>query len=213
LLETEAYRLIYLKGEGVPRVFCYGNNKHHNILVIELLGRSLEELFNQCARKFTLKTVCVLGIEMLKRIQYVHEKNHIHRDIKPDNFMMGINENEDKLIIIDFGLAKKYRSSKKKDHIPFKSNKNITGTARYCSVNTHRGYEQSRRDDLESIGYVLMYFLRGALPWQGIKCKQDEDHYEKIYEKKKSTSTEELCKGFPRNLFKYSYYRTVHDIF
>ena len=135
----------------MPKVFCYGNNKNHNILVIELLGKSLEELFNQCARKFTLKTVSVIGIEMIKRIQFVHDKNHIHRDIKPDNFMMGINSDEDKLYIIDFGLAKKFRSSTKKGHIPFKSNKNITGTARYCSVNTHKGYEQSRREDLESI--------------------------------------------------------------
>ncbi len=137
---------------------------------------------------------------MVKRIQYVHEKNHIHRDIKPDNFMMGARGSEDRLYIIDFGLAKKYRSSKHKTHIQFKTKKNITGTARYCSINTHRGHEQSRRDDLESIGYVLMYFLRGSLPWQGIKCKPDEDHYNKIYEKKKATSSVELCKGFPGNI-------------
>jgi serine/threonine protein kinase len=183
----------------VPRVYCYGNNKAYNILVLELLGKSLEELFNLCGRKFSLKTVCVLGIEMIKRIQYVHEKNHIHRDIKPDNFMMGIENSEERLYIIDFGLAKKYRSSTKKGHIPLKTNKNITGTARYCSINTHKGLEQSRRDDLESIGYVLMYFLRGSLPWQGLKCKPDEDHYQKIYERKKVTSTEELCKGYPSN--------------
>ena len=181
----------------MPKVFCYGNNKTYNILVIELLGKSLEDLFNICGRKFSLKTVSIIGLEMLKRIQFVHEKNHIHRDIKPDNFMMGINQNENSLYIIDFGLAKKYRSSTKKGHIPFKNHKNITGTARYCSVNTHRGYEQSRRDDLESIGFVLMYFLRGSLPWQGIKCRQDEDHYQKIYEKKKATSVEELCRGHP----------------
>jgi serine/threonine protein kinase len=167
---------------------------------LELLGKSLEDLFNICNRRFSLKTVCVIGIEMMQRIKYVHEKNHIHRDIKPDNFMMGFDKNEDKLYIIDFGLAKKYRSSTKKGHIAFKTGKNITGTARYCSINTHRGYEQSRRDDLESIGYVLMYFLRGSLPWQGIKCRENEDHYEKIYEKKKATSTEELCRGYPGNI-------------
>lgn len=164
---------------------------------MEYLGKSLEELFNFCGRKFSLKTVCILGIEMIKRIQYVHDRNHIHRDIKPDNFMMGSKSNEDKLYIIDFGLAKKYRSSTKKGHIQFKTNKNITGTARYCSINTHRGFEQSRRDDLESIGYVLMYFLKGSLPWQGLKCRPDEDHYEKIYEKKKAVPVDELCRGFP----------------
>lgn len=138
---------------------------------------------------------------MLKRIEYTHDKNHIHRDIKPDNFMMGVNSTENSLFIIDFGLAKKYRSSTKKGHIAFKTNKNITGTARYCSINTHRGYEQSRRDDLESIGYVLIYFLKGILPWQGIKCRQDEDHYTKIFEKKKATGLDDLCKGFPGKSF------------
>lgn len=164
---------------------------------MEILGKSLEDLFNLCSRKYSLKTVCILGIEMMKKIQWVHEKNHIHRDIKPDNFMMGIGPNEDKLYAIDFGLAKKYRSSTNKGHIPFKTNKNITGTARYCSINTHKGYEQSRRDDLESIGYVLIYFLKGSLPWQGLKCKQGEDHYEKIHEKKRATPTSELCKDIP----------------
>ncbi len=138
---------------------------------------------------------------MIKRIKSVHEKNHIHRDIKPDNFMMGAHDNENNLYIIDFGLSKKYRSSTKKGHIPFKNHKNITGTARYCSINTHKGYEQSRRDDLESIGYVLMYFLRGSLPWQGLKIRPDEDHYQKIFEKKKSTSIQDLCKGFPSKFF------------
>jgi serine/threonine protein kinase len=140
------------------------------------LGKSLEDLFNLCGRKFSLKTVCVLGIEMIKKIKFVHDRNHIHRDIKPDNFMMGIDKTEDQLYVIDFGLAKKYRSSTGKGHIQFRSGKPITGTARYCSTNTHRGYEQSRRDDLESIGYVLVYFYKGCQPWQGMKISPGEDH-------------------------------------
>lgn len=155
-----------------------------------------------CSRKFTLKTVCYLGIELLKRIQFVHEKNHIHRDIKPDNFMMGADKNIDVLYIIDFGLAKKYRSGSKKHHIPMKTNKSITGTARYCSINTHKGLEQSRRDDLESIGYVLIYFLKGILPWQGLKCRTDGDRYKKIFEKKMTTTEEELCDGIPSKINK-----------
>lgn len=186
-----------MKGDGIPKVYCYGNSKHYNILVMEILGKSLEDLFNFCNRKFSLMTVCLMGIEMIKRIQYVHEKNHIHRDIKPDNFMMGYEKSVNKVYIIDFGLAKKYRSSTKKGHIAFKTGKNITGTARYCSINTHRGYEQSRRDDLESIGYVLVYFLKGILPWQGLKVREHEDHYDKIHEKKKNTTSAELCKGLP----------------
>ena len=138
---------------------------------------------------------------MLERIKFVHEHYHIHRDIKPDNFVMGIEEDENKVYIIDFGLSKKYKSQSKNLHIPFKTNKNMTGTARYCSINTHLGYEQSRRDDLESIGYVLVYFLRGVLPWQGIKIKSNEDQYAKICEKKQSISLKELSEGFPSKNF------------
>lgn len=166
---------------------------------MELLGKSLEELFVRNNRKFTLKTVCSLGLAMFKRIEFVHQRNHIHRDIKPDNFMMGINDRTNQLYIIDFGLGKKYRSSTKKKHIVFKTNKSITGTARYCSINTHNGFEQSRRDDLESIVYVLLYFLRGNLPWQGLVCKQGEDHYDLIHKKKAVTTPQELCKGYPGN--------------
>ena len=205
-LETEAYRLIYLQNEGIPKIYCYGNNQTHNILVQELLGKSLEEIFNSCKKKFSLKTVCVLGIEMITRIKYVHSKYHIHRDIKPDNFMTGINENENKIYIIDFGLSKKYYSTSKKQHIKFSTGKSLTGTARYCARNAHRGFEQSRRDDIESIGYVLMYFLLGSLPWQGLKIKPGEDQFKKIAEKKINTSFEFLTKGHPDEFLKYFKY-------
>jgi serine/threonine protein kinase len=108
--------------------------------------------------------------------------------------------------LIDFGLAKKYRSSKNLQHIQFKNNKKLTGTARYASINALKGVEQSRRDDLEAIGYVLMYFLKGSLPWQGLKVDKKEDRYKKIYEKKKSTTPEELCQGFPIEFSQYINY-------
>ena len=110
---------------------------------------------------------------------------------------MGIGTSAHVVYLIDFGLAKKYRSSKNLQHIQFKNNKKLTGTARYASINALRGVEQSRRDDLEAIGYVLLYFLRGSLPWQGLKVDKKEDRYKKIYEKKKSTTPEELCTNFP----------------
>ena len=202
-LETEAYRLIYLQGEGIPKIYCYGNNQSHNLLVEELLGKSLEDIFNSCNKRFSLKTVCVLGIEMIKRIQFVHSKYHIHRDIKPDNFMVGRGANENKIYIIDFGLAKKYFSISKQQHIKFCEGKHLIGTARYCGRNAHRGYEQGRRDDIESIGYVLMYFLLGSLPWQGLKMKRQEDQFEKIAQKKYTTSFEELTEGQPEEFLKY----------
>ena len=117
---------------------------------------------------------------------------------------MGIETNSRIIYLIDFGLAKKFRSSKTLEHNPLKNNKKLTGTARYASINALRGLgkikfhlEQSRRDDLESIGYVLMYFLRGSLPWQGLKINKDEDRYKKIHDKKKATKPDELCLGFP----------------
>ena len=205
-LENEAMRLVYLQGEGIPKVYCYGNNQSHNLLVEELLGKSLEDIFNYYGKPFSLKTVCVLGIEMIKRIQFIHQKFYIHRDIKPDNFMTGRGENEKNIYIIDFGLAKKYYSVSKAQHIKFCTGKHLIGTARYCARNAHRGYEQGRRDDIESIGYVLMYFLLGVLPWQGLKIKKNEDQFEKIAEKKYNTPFEELTEGQPEEFLMYFKY-------
>ena len=197
LLETEAHILSHLKGFGIPEIKTYGYNQHYNILVMELLGNSLEDYFQKMKKSFSIKTTCMLGLQMIDRIEWVHSKNLIHRDIKPDNFVMGRGDKNHIVYILDFGLSKKYFSVSKNKHIKFTQNKKLTGTARYASINAIKGCEQSRRDDLEAIGYVLMYFLRGSLPWQGIKNLKGECRYIKIYEKKKNTTPEELCKNFP----------------
>ena len=164
---------------------------------MELLGQSLENLFQAQNKSFSIKTACMLGIQMIDRIEYVHSRKIIHRDIKPDNFVIGRNEKSHIVYVLDFGLSKKYYSVSHKCHIPFIKGKKLTGTARYASINALSGFEQSRRDDLESIGYILMYFIRGSLPWQGLKINKKEDRYKKICEKKKETSAKDLCAGFP----------------
>jgi len=178
-------------------VHWFGVEGDYNVMVIDLLGPSLEDLFNYCKRKFTVKSVVMLGDQMLSRIEYIHYKNFIHRDIKPDNFLIGVGKKKNQVYIIDFGLAKRFKDPKTGLHIPYRDGKSLTGTARYASINTHLGIEQARRDDLESLAYVLIYFLKGELPWQGLKAKNMKEKYEKIMEKKISTNVELLCKGLP----------------
>lgn len=196
LYESRVYKMLQ-GGVGIPHIRWYGYEREYNILVMDLLGPSLEDLFNFCTRQFTIKTVLMLADQMLNRVEFLHCKCFIHRDIKPDNFLMGIGRHCNKLYMIDFGLAKKYRDLRTRAHISYREDKNLTGTARYASINAHLGIEQSRRDDMESLGYVLMYFNRGALPWQGLKAITKKQKYERISEKKMSTPVEVLCKGFP----------------
>ena len=196
LLESEATIMTYLKGGNIPNINFFGQDLYYNILIMQLMGKSLEDLIN-VHKIFTIKTVCMLGFQMVNNLQYIHDRHIIHRDIKPDNFVMGLNENNAHLYIIDFGLSKKYRSSKTLLQYPLIKRKKLVGTARYASIHALEEYEQSRRDDLESVSYVLLYFLKGCLPWQGLKVKVKEERYKKILEKKKETTSEELCRGFP----------------
>lgn len=205
LYESKLYKILQ-GGVGIPHIRWYGQEKDYNVLVMDLLGPSLEDLFNFCGRRFTMKTVLMLADQMIGRIEYVHNKNFIHRDIKPDNFLMGIGRHCNKVFLIDYGLAKKYRDNHTRQHIPYREDKNLTGTARYASINAHLGIEQSRRDDMESLGNVLMYFNRGSLPWQGLKAGTKKQKYEKISEKKMSTPVEVLCKSFPAEFAMYLNY-------
>ncbi|KAH6781284.1 ATPase E1-E2 type family protein / haloacid dehalogenase-like hydrolase family protein [Perilla frutescens var. hirtella] len=204
LYESKLYRLLQ-GGTGIPSIRWFGVEGDYNVLVMDLLGPSLEDLFTFCSRKLSLKTVLMLADQMLNRLEFVHSKSFLHRDLKPDNFLMGLGRRANQVYAIDFGLAKKYRDSNHQ-HIPYRENKSLTGTARFASINTHLGIEQSRRDDLEALGYVLMYFLRGSLPWQGLQAGNKKQKYDRISEKKVSTSIETLCRGYPTEFASYFHY-------
>lgn len=206
----ESKLLKHLQGaSGVAQIYYCDAEADFNIMVMELLGPSLEDLFNLCSRQFSLRTILKIADQVLDRVEFLHSRNYIHRDIKPDNFLVGrVNGPKQSVIyMIDYGLAKKYRDPRTHQHIPYRENKNLTGTARYASISAHLGSEQSRRDDLEAVGYVLMYFCRaGTLPWQGIKANTKQEKYHKIMEKKMSTPVEVLCKGYPAEFATYLNY-------
>ncbi|KAL3229227.1 Uncharacterized protein RNJ44_02314 [Nakaseomyces bracarensis] len=190
---------------NVPQAYYFGQEGLHNILVIDLLGPSLEDLFDWCGRKFSVKTVVQVAVQMVTLIEDLHAHDLIYRDIKPDNFLIGRpgQPDENKIHLIDFGMAKQYRDPKTKQHIPYRERKSLSGTARYMSINTHLGREQSRRDDMEALGHVFFYFLRGQLPWQGLKAPNNKQKYEKIGEKKRTTNVYDLASGLPVQFGRY----------
>lgn len=187
LFESRVYKQMQ-GGIGIPRLRWYGQDQNFNVLVVERLGLSLEDLFDICGRRFSLKTVLQIADQMITRLEYFHSRSYIHRDIKPDNYLMGVGSHSNRIYLIDYGLAKRYRDGHTRRHIKYVQGKSLTGTARYASLNASLGGEQSRRDDLESLGFVFMYFVRGSLPWQGLKAANKRQKYEKIAEKKMATS-------------------------
>ena len=213
-LKTEALILRCLADDeksiqGIPQAHWFGTDNvlnQYNYMVTDMLGPSLEDLFNICSRKFSLKTVLMIAEQCLNRLEYIHYKNYVHRDIKPENFLMGLGNNSHIIYAIDFGLAQKYRDSKTLCHIMFKENRSLVGTARYLSLNAHLGIEQSRRDDLESLGYMLIYFLKGSLPWQGIDSPNKLEKYQKIGEKKLKLPIEFYTNDLPEEITIYMNY-------
>jgi serine/threonine protein kinase len=181
---------------GIPMIKDFFESKKNVYLIMQLLGKSLEDLLKESS-SFDLATVLKLGIDITDLLERVHDSGYLHRDIKPNNFLIGDTKTDyDELYIMDFGLSKRYIQDNG-SHIPMNEGRSLVGTARYASINVHKGLEPSRRDDLESVAYILIYFLKKRLPWQGLKKGKDDDQVKIIGQCKMKTSLDELCAGIP----------------
>ena len=198
LLQTEYKILKTLQGNvGFTNVYYFSSMGEDKIMVMDLLGQNLENLMKKnSAHCLSLKSVLMCAEQMITRLNCLHEHDYIHRDLKPENWVIGLEKEENLIYLIDFGLSKKYKDSKG-EHIPYKEGKSILGTIRYVSIYTHFGIEQSRRDDIESLGYILVYLAKGVLPWQGLKAKTQKERYKLIMNKKMENKPELLCQGLP----------------
>ena len=202
-LEKEAYYQYLLKGPGIPKVLSFGRCGNNHILVETLLGKTLKQLFDLNKNpQSKMKDMCMAAIQIMDRIKFIHSKNIIHQDIKPENFLVG-NPNTSLIYIVDFGLSKKYRSSRTNKHIKFAKNKPFNGTFNFASINSMKGIEMTRRDDLESIGYMLIYLIKGKLPWSEYLNKELGERFEIIFNIKRNISNEVLCKDLPSEMCEY----------
>lgn len=196
--EYKVYKDIYKPNNGICQCHHFGEEGEFTVLVMDLLGDSLGSLLIKNGGQFSLKTVCMIGLQVISRLEYLHEQNYIHRDLKPDNLLIDYNNNTNtnQIFLIDYGLAKKYRINGK--HVEQNTGGKLVGTARYASVNSHEGKELSRRDDLISLAYILIYFLKGKLPWQKVKGNTKEDKYNYIYKLKKNLNSSTICENLPK---------------
>ena len=209
LLEYEAYLIYQLQGMGIPKIISYGKSWGYNVLIEELLGQSIESIWKTKNKdiKPNLNDVCLIAIQCLDRLEYIHSKNIIHRDIKPLNFLIG-RKDPNIIYLIDFGISKKYRSSKTGKHIKFSCSDTISGSLRYMSINASKGYAQSRRDDLESLGYMLVFLIKMDLPWlcvEKLKLKKEEKNARMLC-MKIDILPENMCSGIPKEFCEYIKY-------
>lgn len=195
-----------LQRVGVPRVYFAGRHGDYNVLIMERLGLSLQSLLEAREGHFSLKTVLMIGIQAVACLAYTHHRSTIHRDVKPDNFLMG-REDSGTLYLVDYGLAKQYRDHYTRVHIKCREGRSTVGTVQFASVNAMEGREQSRRDDLESLGYCLLYLFKGTLPWMTIQgCPNPKLLQHNTCYMKKMIRSAELCRGMPREVTEYFRY-------
>ena len=211
MLENDAKIYSYLRDKyGIPSLKACGREGKYYYMVINLLGKSLDERRIENRGTLSLKTVISMGLQMLRRIETIHNCGIVHRDIKPENFLLGPENKSGTLYLIDFGLATPYVDGKQ--HVEMKNSNNLIGTARYTSINIHNGITPSRRDDIESIGYVLIYLLLGKLPWQGDFDLNSKERNNKICEIKKEYNLWSLCKEIPGEIIVFiEYARNIRD--
>jgi len=203
-IERRVYHRIK-NSEGFPSIHWFGIVLNKRVMIMDRLGRSLDDYFEDCGGQFSIKTTLLFAHQALQRIRALHTAGYIHRDIKPENFVMGRGEKQRVVYLIDMGLCKKYE--KDGIHIPYREGRSLTGTARYASLWALRGCEQGRRDDLMSLGFVLMYFLRGHLPWQKLKEKKQSIRYQLIAQLKHENITQgNLCAEYPKEFQDYFNY-------
>lgn len=204
--EFKVYR--YLRNiEGVPLAYMFWQSEGMSHMAMQCLGPSLEKFLQQITQWDVVNWIFPQSLRILEQL---HKKDFLHRDIKPENLLTGLNGLKDrKVYLVDFGLCKRYRTSGAQ-HIPYKEGKRLTGTIRYASTHTHLGEEQSRRDDLQSLGYVMIYLIRKKLPWMNLGGTDKKDQTSKISYTKLHTTLEKLCEGMPAGFIQY--FRDVNKL-
>ena len=173
-------------------------------MITEYLGPSIEDLFELCDREFSIKTICMIFHQLIQRIQEIHNKTFVHRDIKPDNFLFGYTQKSNQIYTIDFGLAVSYIDPNTTQHIKKVKRSSLTGTAKFASVNAHKVYDLSRRDDLESLGNLILYLWLGKLPWSQIEINEGSDRHRQVGALKEEFDYETLT--LPIQMLKYIKY-------
>ena len=206
ILETELHFLNQLKSPGFPEIKKIGYFENNIVSIQALLGQSLSQLFNKYYGNFKIKDITMIAIQILERIKFIHSQNILYCDINPNNFSIGIGRFQNIIYMTNFNYAKKYTKKDNLEHIKFNKSNNSIGNYIFSSINALRGVELSRRDDLESLGYMLIYFLKGELPWENIKCSDKTEKKRKIYQIKKNYDLSKLCDEIPEEFKLYLNY-------